>query len=227
MPRKASGQSTPNAAGEPWQRLVHVLVGRFEGLAVEEAQDEKGRDGRGGGDTQRAATSVRAAGHRERRTRSRSASRREAARPTGPTAPPIRGRAAPRAAPGGRTPHTAPRRAKVVRRTRVRKQHPADRVTGSAHRHEQPDPGRREHHERPRTPTATQALRASPPARSAPSRTRRAPRRRPREPRATGRTCPRDHRLTEAASPQQRWHLSGFGGSPDAARAAGCLRSET
>ena len=110
----------PERAGQPWQRPVDVLVGRFEGLAVEEAQRRERPRRTRWRRTQRAATSARAGGHRERRTRSRSAPRTGAARPTGPTAPPTRRQGERRAAPAGHTPRRPPRRRRSRSETRSR-----------------------------------------------------------------------------------------------------------
>ena len=169
MPRKASGQRTPNDAGQPWQRPVDVLVGRFEGLAVEEAQDEKGRDGRGGGERnapppRRGQPAI----GKDERDRDQ---HREEQRP---------GRLVPQHRPFG-----PGQRAGLllhgVRRVGLRdaegRQHET-RSRAAASRSDDlvaaPPPAARPRTrrapQRPRAPTATQALRASPRARSAPSR---------------------------------------------------------
>ena len=182
-------------AGEPWQWPVDVLVGRFEGLAVEEAQDEKGRYGRGGGERNAPPPGRGQAAIREdERDRDQ---HREQERP---------GRLIPQHRPFGARESaglllqgirrvglrsTESRQQKRVRRSAASR---SDDLVGA------PPPAARLRTTRasrgPRAPTAMQALRASPPTRSTPMRARRTPRRRPREPRATGRTCPRDHRLT-------------------------------
>ena len=145
MPRNASGQSTSEHPGEPWQRPVHVLVGRLEGLAVEEAQDEKGRYGRGGGERNapppwRGQPAI----WEDERDRDQ---HREQKRP---------GRLIPEHRPF-RARESAGLLLQGVRRVGlrdgesreqkgIREQQPADRVTGPTHRHQQTNSGRGEHH---------------------------------------------------------------------------------
>ena len=141
----------PEHAGEPWQRPVDVLVGRFEGLAVEEAQDEKGRYGRGGGE--RNAPPPRrgqAAIGKDERDRDQ---HREQERP---------GRLIPQHRPLGAREsaglllqgirRVGLRDAESRHQKRVPDQQPADRMTWSPHRHQQPDPARGEHDSDPERP---------------------------------------------------------------------------